>query len=247
MTYGGFETTRSNVSPCTGSKKLPARNSMFVTAVQGRVELGERERALVEVGRDDMLAMRGGEQRLEAGACADVERACHPLAHGERRERHRRAVHARPRDPAARSCRDPMRSRARRSARGAGAARARRADSSASPSSTSSSTPTGARSASARSSGRPALSTKRRISAASVGSASSSRRSCTADSTVVATKPVVGMERGANTLARERHRRECRAECLELLRRCARWGSSGQRRRSPTVPLTGRGSPSRRR
>ena len=94
-TYGGFATTRSNCSPSTGSKKLPSRVSTLRDAVERRVELRVGERPRVHVGRDDVLGVRGEQDRLDPVAGAQVERALARAANGQVRERDRRAVHAR--------------------------------------------------------------------------------------------------------------------------------------------------------
>ena len=64
-------------------------------AVQRAVECCERERPLADVRRDDVLGVPRGEQRLDAVAGADVERALDRPAHGEVRERERGALDAR--------------------------------------------------------------------------------------------------------------------------------------------------------
>src|SRR5262245_11858495 len=53
-------------------------------AVEDRVQLRVRKRALVDVGRDDVIGVRGGQQRVDAAPGTDVER---PSDTGTRRER----------------------------------------------------------------------------------------------------------------------------------------------------------------
>ena len=53
-------------------------------AVERGVQLGERQRSGVHVGRDDVLGMIGRQQRVNAAAGADVERACDARARRER-------------------------------------------------------------------------------------------------------------------------------------------------------------------
>ena len=65
-TYGALQVIRSKTSPSTGSKRLPRRVSTFVDAVQRRADLGEGERACIDVGRDHVVSVLGREQRVRA-------------------------------------------------------------------------------------------------------------------------------------------------------------------------------------
>ena len=82
-TYGALHVIRSNVSPSTGSKKLPSAALDVVEAVQRGVQLRVRERARIDVDRDDLAVAPRGEQRVDAAAGADVERAPAALPHGQ--------------------------------------------------------------------------------------------------------------------------------------------------------------------
>ena len=95
ITYGGLRGDEPKRSPATGSKKLPARSSTFSTPLSAALNAAKLERALVQVGRDDVRRC-GATARIawmpEPGA--DVERRLDRPADGEVRERQRRAVDA---------------------------------------------------------------------------------------------------------------------------------------------------------
>ena len=57
-----------------------------VDPVQRRADLRERERALVDIGGDDAVCVRRGEERVHTVARADVESAPHLPTRGDRRE-----------------------------------------------------------------------------------------------------------------------------------------------------------------
>ena len=74
-TNGALHVIRSNCSPATGSKRLPRAALDVLEAAERCVQLGEREGARVDVGRDDMFAVTGGEQGVHAVPGSDVEGA----------------------------------------------------------------------------------------------------------------------------------------------------------------------------
>ena len=63
--------------------------------VHGQVELGERQRSLADVRRDDPLGVPRGEDRLDPAAGADVERARDRPPHGQAGEHGRGRLYAR--------------------------------------------------------------------------------------------------------------------------------------------------------
>ena len=87
ITNGGFDTTRSNCSPATGSSNEPWRRSHAAGgALRRAVELGEREGALGDVGGDHLVGVVRGVQRLDPAAGAQVEHAADGRAHRDRRQ-----------------------------------------------------------------------------------------------------------------------------------------------------------------
>ena len=66
-----------------------------VDAVERKVERGESERALVDVGRDDLAGVAGEQERLDPVSGAEVERALDLRSDGQVGERRGRPVHAR--------------------------------------------------------------------------------------------------------------------------------------------------------
>ena len=94
ITYGGLEVTSSKRSPAAGSKKLPARHSTFSTPLSAALNAANRSaRSLMSVATTCPLCR---EARIawipEPGA--HVERGLDRPAHGQVRERQRRAVHS---------------------------------------------------------------------------------------------------------------------------------------------------------
>ncbi len=74
MTNGGLVAIRSYRSPRTGSKKDPSTHlDPVADLVEDGVEPRDAERPLVDVGRDDVAAVRGEVQCLHAAAGAEVE------------------------------------------------------------------------------------------------------------------------------------------------------------------------------
>ena len=89
ITYGGLQTTSPNVSPATGSKKLPGRNSMLSTSLRAAFSAAKASaRSLTSVATT-LLGVARGEQRLDAAAGPDVERRPDRAPDGEVGQRQR--------------------------------------------------------------------------------------------------------------------------------------------------------------